>query len=178
MRFYFNYLSINGSHSLLVIMLAFNSHDPSSNPTEACIFFCSMLFEKSKNKQKEAVVGPISKDNLKQPRTSFSDNSRPTWRQLQLTARPSACSRSSGSWVKGSAQPAARDGSIDIINLFAITTPSSVTRLDYLLNFGQFFKACGNNYLVKIANILRQLGIVKVSESFISLVKIIFGQLL
>ena len=34
--------------------------------------------------------------------------------------------------------------------------PTSVTRLDDLLDFGQLFYACGNNEFTQISNILRQ----------------------
>ena len=51
-----------------------------------------------------------------------------------------------------------------------------MTRLGDLLQFGQLFKACGNNYFAKIANILGNLC--KVVKIFFFLAKIIFGQLL
>ena len=43
----------------VVIVLAFYSDDPSSNPAEAYSFFCKIVFEKNENKQKEAGVGPL-----------------------------------------------------------------------------------------------------------------------
>ena len=46
----------------------------------------------------------------------------------------------------------------------------SVTWLDDLLNFGQLFKACGNNYFAQIAHIF-----VNVLKSFIFLVKSFLG---
>ena len=49
---------------------------------------------------------------------------------------------------------------------------SSVTRLGNLLQFGQLFKACGNNYFAQIAHIL-----VKVSKIFHFYSEIFFGQL-
>ena len=54
---------------------------------------------------------------------------------------------------------------------------SSVTRLGNLLQFGQLFKACENNYFAQIAHMFRQF-FVKLSKSFIFLVKSFFGQLL
>ena len=39
----------------VVSVLAFYSDDPSSNPAEAC----EIVFEKNRNKQKEAGVGPF-----------------------------------------------------------------------------------------------------------------------
>ena len=36
------------------------------------------------------------------------------------------------------------------------STPTSVTRLGDLLDFGQLFKAFGNNYFAQISHILRQ----------------------
>ena len=39
----------------MVSVLAFYSDDPSSNPAEAC----EIVFEKNRNKQKEAGVGPF-----------------------------------------------------------------------------------------------------------------------
>ena len=35
------------------------------------------------------------------------------------------------------------------------TLVTSVTRLGNLLDFGQLFKACGNNYFARISHILR-----------------------
>ena len=43
----------------MVSMLAFYSDDPSSIPAEVYNFFCKIVVEKNKNKQKEAGVGPI-----------------------------------------------------------------------------------------------------------------------
>ena len=37
-----------------------------------------------------------------------------------------------------------------------IDMPTSVTRLDDLLDFGQFFKASSNNYFAQISHIVRQ----------------------
>ena len=42
----------------VVSILAFYSDDPSSNPAEAYSFFCKLVFEKNKNKQKDR-VGPF-----------------------------------------------------------------------------------------------------------------------
>ena len=50
----------------------------------------------------------------------------------------------------------------------------SVTRLGDLLHFGQLFKAYCNNYFAKMALIIGQF-FVKVSKSFIFLVKSFFG---
>ena len=44
----------------MVSVLAFYSDDPSSNPTEAYSFSVKFVFEKNKNKQKEAGVGPLN----------------------------------------------------------------------------------------------------------------------
>ena len=44
----------------VVSVLAFYSDDPSSNPTEAYSFSVKFVFEKNKNKQKEAGVGPLN----------------------------------------------------------------------------------------------------------------------
>ena len=44
---------------LVVSMLAFYSNDPSSIPAEVYNFFCKIVVEKNKNKQKEAGVGPF-----------------------------------------------------------------------------------------------------------------------
>ena len=44
---------------LVVSVLAFYSDDPSSIPAEVYNFFCKIVVEKNKNKQKEAGVGPI-----------------------------------------------------------------------------------------------------------------------
>ena len=49
----------------------------------------------------------------------------------------------------------------------------SVTRLGDLLDFGQLFKACGNNYFSQIANISRQF--LKMSKYFIFHVKLFLG---
>ena len=49
----------------------------------------------------------------------------------------------------------------------------SVTRLGDLLDFGQLFKACSNNYFVQIANISRQF--LKMSKYFIFHVKLFLG---
>ena len=38
-----------------VIVLAFYSDDPSSNPADANIFYVKCVFEKKENKQKEAI---------------------------------------------------------------------------------------------------------------------------
>ena len=44
--------------------------------------------------------------------------------------------------------------------MLLIGVTDSVTRLGNLLDFGQLFKACGDNYFAKIAHIFRQfLGI-------------------
>ena len=45
----------------VVIVLAFYSDDPSSNPAEAYSFFCKIVFEKNENKQNEARVDPLFK---------------------------------------------------------------------------------------------------------------------
>ena len=45
----------------MVHVLAFYSDDASSNLAEAYSFFCKFVFEKNKNKQKEAWVGPFKK---------------------------------------------------------------------------------------------------------------------
>ena len=45
----------------VVSMFAFYSNNPSSNPTEAESFFCKFVFEKNRNKQKDAGVGPFKK---------------------------------------------------------------------------------------------------------------------
>ena len=37
-----------------------------------------------------------------------------------------------------------------------LSTSSCVTRFGYLLDFGQVYKAFGNNYLAQISHILRQ----------------------
>ena len=57
-----------------------------------------------------------------------------------------------------------------------ITTVNSVTRLGDLLDFGQLFKAFGNNYFAKIFYILRQFfqGVKILNLSS----EIIFGQIL
>ena len=49
----------------------------------------------------------------------------------------------------------------------------SVTKLGYLLHFGQLFKACGNNYFAQIAHIIRQFC--KGAEIFHFLVKSFLG---
>ena len=43
----------------VVSVFAFYSDDPSSNPAEDFSFFCNIVFEKNKNKQKGAAVGPL-----------------------------------------------------------------------------------------------------------------------
>ena len=53
---------------------------------------------------------------------------------------------------------------------------ASVTRLGDLLHFGKLFKACGNNYFVHIAHILR--SFCKGVKMFHFSNDIIFGQLL
>ena len=45
----------------MVSVLAFYSEDPSSIPAEAYFLFVKFVFEKNKNKQKEAGVGPFFK---------------------------------------------------------------------------------------------------------------------
>ena len=45
----------------VVSVLAF-SNDQSSNPADVYCFFCKFVFEKSKNKQKEAGVGTFLKN--------------------------------------------------------------------------------------------------------------------
>ena len=50
----------------------------------------------------------------------------------------------------------------------------SVTRLGDLLQFGQLFKGCGNNYFPQIAHIFRKI-FVKVSKSFVFLVNTFLG---
>ena len=45
----------------VVNVLAFNSDDPGLNAADALSFFCKLLFEKNKYKQKEAGVGPFKK---------------------------------------------------------------------------------------------------------------------
>ena len=45
----------------LVSVPAFYSDGPRSNPTEANSFFVKFVFGKNKNKQKEALVGPVLK---------------------------------------------------------------------------------------------------------------------
>ena len=49
---------------LVVSVLAFYSDDPSSIPAEVYNFFCKIVVEKNKNKQKEAGVGPIFKKDF------------------------------------------------------------------------------------------------------------------
>ena len=43
----------------VVSVLAFYTNDPSSNPAEAYSFSVKFVFEKNKNKQKEARGGPF-----------------------------------------------------------------------------------------------------------------------
>ena len=43
----------------VVNVLALYSDDPSSNPTEVYSFAVKFVFEKNKNKQKEAGIGPF-----------------------------------------------------------------------------------------------------------------------
>ena len=45
----------------MVCVLAFYPDDPSLNPVDACSFSVKFVFEKNKNKQKEAWVGPFLK---------------------------------------------------------------------------------------------------------------------
>ena len=47
------------------------SDDLSSNPAEACSFFCKSVFEKNENKQKEAGVGQLFKKNYVQNKYQF-----------------------------------------------------------------------------------------------------------
>ena len=46
-------------------MLAFYSDDPSSNPADVYSFSVKFVFEKNENKQKESVVGPFKKVEVK-----------------------------------------------------------------------------------------------------------------
>ena len=43
----------------VVSVPTFYSDDPSLNPAEVYSFFCKSVFEKNKNKQKEALVDPL-----------------------------------------------------------------------------------------------------------------------
>ena len=52
-------LCCGGGH--VVIMLAFYSNNPSSNPAEAYSFYVKIVFKKKKNKQKEARFGTFKK---------------------------------------------------------------------------------------------------------------------
>ena len=45
-------------------MLAFYSHDPSSNPVETYVFSVEFVSDKNENKQKEAGVGPFFKKHI------------------------------------------------------------------------------------------------------------------
>ena len=49
---------------VVVSVLAFYSHDPSSNPVETCVFSVEFVFDKNENKQKEAGVGPFLKKHI------------------------------------------------------------------------------------------------------------------
>ena len=44
---------------VVISVLTLYSDDPSSNPAEAYSFFRKIVFEKNKNKRKEAGVGPL-----------------------------------------------------------------------------------------------------------------------
>ena len=50
------------SRPYLVSMLAFYSDNPNLNPLRLTVFFCKCVFEKKKNKQKEAGVGPFQNE--------------------------------------------------------------------------------------------------------------------
>ena len=55
----------------VVSMLAFYSDDPSLNLAVVYSFSVKIVFEKNKNKQKEAGVGPFKKNNVWEiPKTS------------------------------------------------------------------------------------------------------------
>ena len=47
----------------VVSVIAFYSDNPSSNPTEAYSFFCTICAWNNENKQKEAGVGHLKKHN-------------------------------------------------------------------------------------------------------------------
>ena len=46
----------------VVNVIAFHSDNPSSNPADAYVFSVKIVLEKTKNKQKQARVGPIKKN--------------------------------------------------------------------------------------------------------------------
>ena len=60
------------------------------------------------------------------------------------------------------------------LNPFLSLIRSSVTRLGDLLDFGQLFKACGNNYFAQISHILQQIFV----KIFYFSSELIFGRLL
>ena len=45
----------------MISVLTFYCDDPSSNPTDVYSFYVMFVFEKNKNKQREAAVGPFRK---------------------------------------------------------------------------------------------------------------------
>ena len=55
----FNWLKLVSWAVVVISVLTLYSDDPSSNPAEAYSFFRKIVFEKNKNKQKEAGVGPL-----------------------------------------------------------------------------------------------------------------------
>ena len=66
-----------------------------------------------------------------------------------------------------------KDGSFFLYHL-ASDDSTSVTRLGDLLQFGQLFKACGNNYIAQFANTFYAI-FVNLSKSLILLAKSFFG---
>ena len=63
--YYFNILCLlnRGGGGQVVSVFAFYSNDPSSNPAYTYSFSVKFLFEKNKNKQKEAWLDPLKKQN-------------------------------------------------------------------------------------------------------------------
>ena len=104
----------------VVSVLTFYSNDPSLNPAEAYNSSVKCVFEKNENKQKEDGVGPFFKKTLKVGLCSNYLATAPNEMFSPILKPRMSQSRS-------------------------ISIATCVTRMGDLLDFGQLFKAFGNN---------------------------------